>query len=203
MANEKIKPQNDVQSEPVSLATARLHLRLDLVGSPPAHPDDALVEALITAAREDAEKYLGIAVALQTYKVAFDAFPTGSLHLGLWPVSEVESITYVDANGATQTLSSGAYALDVYAKPALVHAVGEWPRTKDVPNAVIVTVRAGFTDGVSPNEYPAPKAINQAILLLIGHLYEHRESVNVGQSVTTYPLGYLHLLTGHRINMGM
>lgn len=200
---DKIKPQNNVTAEPISLATAQLHLRLDLVGSPPSHPDDSLVESLITAVRQDAESYLGIAIANQTYALALDGFPQKEIQLGTWPVTQVTSIAYVDKNGATQTLSASAYTLDDFHKPAVLHPTGEWPDTKAVPNAVIVTFRAGFTDGQSPNPYPLPKSIKQAMLMLLGHLYERREAVNVGNIVTDYPLGYTHLLTPHRINMGM
>lgn len=201
--NDKIKPLNDIAAEPISLDLARQHLRLDLMGSPPSHPDDALVEILITAAREDAEKYTGVAIASQTYSLALDAFPTNDIHLGVWPVSQIVGVTYVDANGVTQTLAPTAYSLDEYKKPAVVHPTNGWPNTKSVPNAVVVTFQAGFTDGESPNEYAMPKSMKQALLLLIGHLYEHREAVNVGNIVTNYPLGYLHLLTPHRLNMGM
>lgn len=201
--NDKIKPQNNITAEPISLATAQLHLRLDLVGSPPSHPDDSLVEALITAVRQDAENYTGIAIANQSYALALDAFPRKEINLGTWPVTSVTSVTYVDRNGATQTLSASAYTLDDYHKPALLHPTGEWPDTNDVPNAVIVTFRAGFTDGLSPDPYPLPKSIKQAMLLLLGHLYERREAVNVGNIVSSYPLGYTHLLTPYRIHMGM
>lgn len=201
--NAKIKPQNNITAEPISLETAQLHLKLDLEGSPPSHPDDSLVEALISAARQDAENYTGIAIASQTYALALDAFPANDIHLTLWPVTSITSITYVDKNGVTQTMAPSDYTLDEYKKPSVVHPVTVWPDTKQVPNAVIVTFRAGFTDGQSPNPYPLPKSMKQAMLLLIGHLYENREAVNVGKSVTTYPLGYVHLLTPYRINMGM
>ena len=201
--NFKLKPTNNVTNEPVSLATAQLHLKLDLVGSPPSHPDDALVLSMITAARQDAEKYTGLAVAYQTYQLALDAFPRHAIDLGIWPVSQVVSITYVDRAGVTQTLSAANYTLDTFARPSVIHPTVIWPDTKEMPNAVVVTFRAGFTDGQSPNSYPVPKAITQAMLLMIGHLYENREAVNVGSIVTTYPLGYLHLLTPHRLGMGL
>ena len=56
-------------TEPVTLAEAQLHLRLDLFGSPPSHPDDTLVETLITAARENAEQYTGVTISQATYQV--------------------------------------------------------------------------------------------------------------------------------------
>ena len=42
-------------TEPVTLAEARAHLRLDTFGSPPAHPEDDLISLYISAARQFCE----------------------------------------------------------------------------------------------------------------------------------------------------
>jgi len=70
-----LSPSNNVAAEPITLAQARLHLKLDTSGSPPSHPDDTLVTALIAASRESAEKYTGLAIANQTYTLTLDRFP--------------------------------------------------------------------------------------------------------------------------------
>jgi len=105
------RPSNNVATEPITLAMARLHLRLDTEGSPPSHPDDTLVEALIVAAREAAEGYTGLAIAYQSYTLALDEFPDAAIVLGKWPINSIASITYKDADNATQTLSSTNYFL--------------------------------------------------------------------------------------------
>ena len=198
------RPSNDVAAEPITLDTARLHLRLDTEGSPPTHPDDALVEALITAAREAAESYTGLAIAHQTYTIAFDEFPEKSIVLGTWPINSITSITYKDADNAVQTLSAADYFLDNYARPGEValQPTKAWPVTVAAANAVVVTFTAGFTDGLSPDPYPLPKSVKQAMLLTIGHLYDHRESTS---SLRKYevPLGVISLLTPHRVSMGL
>lgn len=198
------RPSNNVAAEPITLDTARLHLRLDTEGSPPAHPDDSLVEALITAAREAAESYTGLAIANQTYTLALDAFPEKSIVLGKWPINAISSITYKDADNAVQTLSSADYFLDNYARPGEValQPTKAWPPTAAVANAVVVTFTAGFTDDLSPDPYPLPKSLKQALLLTIGHLYDHRESTSAVQKYEV-PLGVISLMTPHRISMGM
>lgn len=200
----KLSAVGPVTTEPISLATARLHLRLDTQGSPPSHPDDTLVEALITASREAAEDYTGLAIAYQTYRVALDQFPADAIVLGKWPINAITSVTYKDTNNATQTVSSSDYFLDNYSRPGEIALQPNkiWPQSGSVANAVIVTFTAGFTDNLSPNTYPLPKSIKQAMLLTIGHLYDHREAAS---SVQKYelPMGVVSLLTPHRLMMGM
>lgn len=200
---KSVLPQNDVSLELITLTEARLHLRLDTLGSPPTHPDDSLVEALITAVREDAENYMGIAVAQQTYSAAYNGFSDQSLELGIWPVTGVVSVVYKDVSGVEHTLSPSSYILDNYEKPARLIPTETWPQTGSAPNSVVVTFSAGHTDGDSPNPYPLPKAIRAAMLLMLGHLYENREAVTYGNQVITLPLGAIHLMTPYRIKMGM
>ena len=197
----KIKRTAVVTTEPITLATARLHLRLDAVGSPPSHPDDALVTSLIKIAREAVEAYTELTVAPTTYAMALDEFPANEIELGTYPINSITSITYTDTNGTSQTLNANQYIFDSYSNPAKIYPVTIWPQAKQIPNAVIVRFAAGFTDG-SPNDYPMPEALKQAMLLYIGELYENREAINVGNLVTPIPYGMIHLMTPHRINMG-
>jgi uncharacterized phiE125 gp8 family phage protein len=200
-----LSPSNNVAAEPITLAQARLHLKLDTSGSPPSHPDDTLVTALIAASRESAEKYTGLAIANQTYTLTLDRFPDAEINLQISKVNSITSISYVDTNGATQTFSSTKYTLDNVTKPSVINLNynEKWPDTRQQPNAVTVTFNAGYTDNVSPNTNPIPKSINQAMLLNIGHLYANREAINVGNIVNEIPLGAMHLLSQHRINIGL
>ncbi len=83
-------------------------------------------------------------------------------------------ISYVDGNGATQTLSSALYQVDARSEPGrIVPAYGQsWPSTREQLNAVTITYRAGYTDADA-----VPKRIKQAIGLLAAHWYENREAV--------------------------
>lgn len=190
-------------AELITLVQAREHLKLETEGSPPTHPDDDLVTVLITVAREAAENYTGLVIAQRDFTVVLDEFPAYTIDMQLWPVTAVGSVIYTDQNDATQTVSAANYELDNHTRPAsIVSPVEAWPATKVTPNAVIATVTAGFTDGHSPDPYPCPKAIIQAMLLTIGHLYENRQSV-VGTQRYELPLGVQSLLTPYRISLGM
>jgi len=184
-------------SEPVSLAEAQLHLRLDTVGSPPSHPDDTLVQTLISASRENAEQYTGVTIAQASYKVKSPVV-SEQVSLQTHPVNSIASVTYEDSDGAVQTVSPSLYTLDNFQRPARLVFKSDSPGYD-----LTVSFTAGYTDGESPNLYPCPAGVKAAMLLLIGHLYENREAVNVGNIVSQYPLGFLYLLNPHRINMGL
>ena len=186
-------------SEPISLEEARLHLRLDTSGSPPSHPDDSIVESLITAARQNAEDYTGLKIASGVYEVRADSFKDFEISLETWPVTSVTSISYVDLEGNDQTLTVSDYDIDTYARPARIKSM-----LTTFPAAKEVTIRftAGFTDGQSPNPYPIPQSIKAAMLLMIGHLYDNREAVSDVQSYER-PMGSTYLLNPYRIKLGV
>lgn len=204
--NKPLRPIDAAPVELLDLATVRTHLKIDTdtSGSPPTHPDDDLIIALITTARESVESYLdGRKVVNQDFEAVFDGFED-EMGLQAWPVNSITSITYVDEDGATQTLSAGVYFLDNYDVPATVRlGWGQmWPAARPVANSVKVTFNAGSTDGLSPDDYPCPKVIKQAMLLTIGHLYENRQDV-VSTQRYELPLGVKALLQPHRLELGM
>jgi uncharacterized phiE125 gp8 family phage protein len=203
----KVKAIGSVSTEPVSLATARLHLRLDTLGSPPSHPDDALVTALITVAREAVENFTELTVAVNTFQMKLDYFEDLAINLGTFPVNSITSITYVDTNGATQTLPSGDYVLDTFSKPAQIVLAydKQWPPVRNQPNAVTVTFQAGFTGNTSPVTNVMPKALVQAMLLTITDLYETRGDLtytNFSKNSYSVPVTAQYLMAPYRINMG-
>jgi uncharacterized phiE125 gp8 family phage protein len=172
-------------AEPVSLAEAKLHLRVD------DNVDDALIAALITAARQHAEHDTRRALVTQTWKLALEAFPSEVVMLDHAPVSAVVSVVYTDPDGASQTLQASAYQLDAITEPCrLVPAYGSsWPATRAQLNAVAITYNCG---------YGAPEAVPESIkrwmLLRIGALYENREEVLTGRSITLAPLPFVDAL---------
>lgn len=199
----KVKAIGSVATEPITLATARLHLRLDTIGSPPTHPDDSLVTALISVARESVENFTELTVAVNDFQMKLDAFPTAEINLGTWPVNSITSVAYVDANGATQTINSADYVLDTFSKPAqIVPAFGKtWPMVRNQPNAVTVTFEAGYTGDTSPVNNEMPKALKQAMLLTITDLYENRGAITTKQNYEI-PVAAQYLMIPYRINMG-
>lgn len=181
-------------TEPVSLAEAKLHLRVDT----DCTDEDTLIGALITAAREMVENYTGLALINQTWEYTCDEFPDDDLALRPAPLSSISSITYVDTAGTTQTASAlTLYAADTYSIPgaATLRYGQTWPSVRDLRNSITVTYVAGF--GAAGSSVPGP--IKAAILLLIGHLFEHRESVVIGTISSDLPQGVEYLLNPYRV----
>lgn len=177
-------------TEPLDLATAKLHCRVD--GS----DEDALITALIVAAREKAEHETGRALVTQTWELVHDEFLWGCL-LRKSPVQSVTSVKYLDADsGVEQTLDPAEYLLDKDSEPgAVVPAYGKsWPGTYAVPNAVRVRYVCGYGAAAA-----VPQAIKQWMLLAIGTMYAQRETVMVG-SIAAIPDGFWNgLLDPYRL----
>lgn len=192
-------------AEPISLDDAREHLRIEPFGSPPEHPDDAYVSSLISVARQFCEEYLERSLATQTIELAKDSF-TDPIDLQNLPVQSVQSITYVDIDGVTQTLSDSVYALDTFKGVVRLKYGQQFPATRNQANAVIVTYTAGYTNGESPDTYPLPAPIRSAMMLIIGNFYENRQQDLLGNtriSFNSLPLGVYNLLQPYRLGMGM
>lgn len=186
----KVKTAPAVQ--PLSLADAKAHLRV--TGS----DDDADITAIIKAATAWVEQYTGRALITRTYQYGLRAFG-GWISLPAPPLLSVDAITYVDTDGATQTLAANQYQVDTLSEFGLIEPAYNvtWPDTRDQANAVIVEYQAGY------GGYAAtiPGDIVAALKLVVGQLYEHREQnvVGVGSSVTEITFGISALLAPYRI----
>lgn len=197
-----------VLAEPITLAQAWRHLRIDVMGSPAEGPDDEwLTEIGIPAARDWCESYLGMAVAPQIIEAATNSFPYGAIPLAYGPVRAIDSIVYEQDDGAHE-MDDDDYALNVYTSPNQVGtSIGAaWPAAVNYANSVRVRYFAGYGDfGGSPIEtIPLPAGIRAAMLLTLGHLYENRESVvvNAGALVgLEVPNGAKALLERYRIRL--
>ena len=211
--------------EPITLATAQTHLRLDLYGSPLSHPDDDIIESIyLPAARQHCEVLSGRALAYQQYELTLRCFPTRTaldFPLGLnysyydyvrfpiGPVRAINSVTYADANNIDVDLggSPTGYVFDAYTDEGrLFPAPGaSWPATYDRPNAVRIRFNAGYdADGASPFELGMPATYKAAILLLLTHFYENRSNTEqLSQLPREIEMGVKALLYPDRLRHGM
>lgn len=186
--------------EPITLVEARLHLKLDATGSPATHADDALVNTLITSARlhvDGRDGRLSRSLITQTWELVLDKFPLKDIRIPLPPLQSIVSIKYDDLDGNEQTVSSANYVVDTVSTFGWVVPVTgfAWPATMDTINAVRIRFTAGYGDAAA--DVPAP--IRQAMLLLIGHLYENREEVLVGPGGSMLPMGAEALLSPYEL----
>lgn len=174
---------------PVSLAEAKAALDIDYVEK------DPLIEGLILAATSWLDGYSGIlcrALCEQTWRQDYDCFAR-RLRLPLLPLISIDSVTYLDAAGAEQTVSdadytTGADELGGYVQFLTTFAA---PAVSVEPASVRVTYTAGYEAG---GDVPLPPAIKQAMLLLIRQWFDNPSAVAVGVSVERMPFAVAALL---------
>lgn len=162
--------------EPVTVSEAKAHLRVDV------SDDDAYIATLITAAREWCEQYLDRTLIDTQWTMRLDSFPY-EIELPRPPIASAGTatavtLTYTLGDDSTATLSSTQYRVDRNSTPGVVRQLraGTWPANLDDYNAVAVTWWAGY--GSSGTSVPA--AIRHAMLMLVAHWYENRNTVIVG-----------------------
>lgn len=156
--------------EPLTLAEAKLFLRVDTT------TEDALITSLIVAARRWVENHTWTMLCTQTWKLSIDEEEVREyIGLNKCPVQSITHVKYYDTSNVQQTMSTGDYQGDVLNEPARIHII-TMPDIYDKMNAVEIQFVCGF--GVAAS---VPDDIKQAMYLIIGHWYEHREAVTVGQ----------------------
>jgi uncharacterized phiE125 gp8 family phage protein len=171
--------------EPVSLAEAKAQCRIQ-----DDNDEDALILALVTAAREWVENFTGRVLVQREFTDSFSCF--GSyLELNQRPVVGTPTIAYVDTDDAEQAFASiitsgSRYPFRIY--PA---SDSSWP-TIASNTTITVTYTAGYPEG------EVPQSLVQAMLLLIGHWWNNRESVVIGSTATEVPMAVNALCMPYR-----
>ncbi len=188
---------SNTSTEPVTLSQAKAHLRIESSFT----TDDTYITTLISVARSICENYVGFLLSNNddvTYYL--DQFPDNEV-IDLYGLSFKDAgttvIKYWDSNDSLQTFSSSRYHVDETSIPSRIFldSNASWPTTSDSkPSAIYIQGEAG------PNAVDVPKAIYQAILLTIGHLYENRQSVVIGSGKPyDVPQTAEHLLNTYRV----
>lgn len=165
-------------TEPVTLAQAKQHLRVDY------GDDDTYIASLITAARQFVETKTNSAIFNRSMILTMDAFPwpgwsttTGStahdyylayyykglaIPLPLPRTVSVESVSYLLNDGVTwETLSPSFYRVDLESEPArITPAPGNtWPYQQNyVPGQVKVQYTAGSWELAVSEPFTGPSA---------------------------------------------
>ena len=202
--------------EPISLEQARLHLRVDAYpGSPDSHPDDDLIMRAIQAARERAEQITRRALVEQGIRLSAsgwypDRWPgSGARGIDLLkpPLISVDQVSYYDSENVLQTVSSSDYFVEDSHPVARLR----WARDFDYPDlydradAVRIDYTAGYQSLSSPALIQAdaanaiPASIINAMLLLIGDMYEYREKTVVG-TIVAVTTAADNLLESYRVH---
>lgn len=156
-------------SEPVTIqeAKAQLNIGASDVSS------DVEIAAMIAAAREEWERDTSTALITRTLEHRLPRW-LDVIQLTVRPVVAISSITYIDRNGDSQTVSAADYYLDgeqvrflsTFTKSAL----------KDRSEAVKITYTAGYGADV----FQLPQMDRMAIKLSVANRFENRDDMMGG-----------------------
>ncbi|WP_420408300.1 head-tail connector protein [Hoeflea sp.] len=144
------------------LALVLDHVKVETGDEQTAYGD--LVEAYLEAAIGRIESASGRCLFTRTMELTTDAFGT-ALIIPVSPVISVASITYVDLDGVTQTLSSSTYSLiNRLETPAIFPVHGaEFPKARDYPGSITVTLDAGYGEDVADIPSQLRMAVMQTV----------------------------------------
>lgn len=169
--------------EPITLEQAKRHLRVVI------DDENADIEFMITAARNMLEQRLQrVLVPRQVTEFAW-GFAT-NMPLSVVPYLDDLVVEYTDPNGDGFVLDNAAYEMDITTEPAVLFAATgtQWPVTRYARGVVKLHYRAGYAEG------QVPASLRQWMLLAIGTMYAHRESIITGVSVTPLPDDFMQWL---------
>lgn len=182
--------------EILSLLEIKAHLRIDDYMTA---DDSYITDILLPSAIEYCEDYTHRAIGSKQYELILDSFPTTGkdfIEMPLSPLITIDSIKYKDSKGLIYDMDTNTYFVDSDFMPGKVclNYNRYWPMYIPSPYS---SVKIRFTAGHSKEDLPL--RIKQAILLIIGHLYEHREEVATDKKIEQIPFGVDALLWPLRI----
>jgi uncharacterized phiE125 gp8 family phage protein len=160
--------------------------------------DSAKIIDIIGTAREYYEGIFSEAYITQTWSQWEDNWPSGDrIEIDIRPLQSVASVKYYDTDDVEYTLAATEYMVDdVSHKGAVVLKYGKtWPTVTLRPaKAIVVEFDVGYSD----TSAGIPKNIKTGLLLIVGHLYKHREETTE-IALSKIPLGANSLLGINRL----
>jgi uncharacterized phiE125 gp8 family phage protein len=184
----KYRVEEPPAKEPITLDEAKAHLRIL------TSDDDEYITALIETAREYCEEYTGRALITQTIEAFVDEAPPAAITLPKPPLQTVASVVFTAEDGTETTAPATDYHVDANGFYGVITLKSgkSWPSPTLLPSSGIkITYDAGYGD----DETDVPRRIRQAMLLLIGHWYEHREEISIQNQAFQIPVAAKALLS--------
>lgn len=168
------------------LDTVKAHLAVEL----DVTEFDDLLALFRDAAVEEVEGRTGLLLEETPGLVWRGDFPTwGRIELARGPVVSVDSIGYLDRDGAPLALEADRFV--VRRGGTWLESLWGWP-TGVRAGSVEIIFTAGFAEGT------CPRPLVQAALMLCGHYFLNREAVVAGSGGTELPLGVSSICDRYR-----
>lgn len=136
------------------------------------HQEDRLLGTMVSEAQNVVEETTWRRLITQTWDQFFDWW-TDPLPLTWSPVQSITSITYVDENGDTQTLSTDIYELGDHNGLGIVRRKFDqvWPTVRSQQDAITVRHVCGYGDAAGD----VPGSLRSAIRIHAAYSYINRE----------------------------
>lgn len=184
------------ETEPITLEEAKAHLRVDF------DDDNDQIELLLKAARQRAEKFLGLALHDQVWDVYLDEFPDDNEPIRIIPSPVIEVVDlFYGGPSAEQTFGASSYYTDAAKLPNRISLAsgGSWPTVTAAPNVVRARVRVGLVDTQSS---PVSGEVHADILAAI-ILYLKADYSPEDEAAGRLRAAAENILSMHRIHTGM
>jgi uncharacterized phiE125 gp8 family phage protein len=176
-------------AEPWSVAEAKAFLRVE------HGDDDAVIAALIAAARGHVEALSRRALLVQRWRVALDAWPgNGRLDPRIGPLRSVIAARVFDAANNAHGIDVATFVVDAAAN---IIASPCW--AMPLPGRVTAGIELDVELGYGATAADVPDALRHAIRMLVAHWYENRGLAAIGGNVAMLPAGVGALVAPYRM----
>jgi len=150
--------------EPVTLNEAKKALGIETT------EDDTRISGYIKAGRQFAEDYCNILISNTVVERSYDAWPSQTIGLDVWPLQTIDSVKYDDtASPVTeQTLVVNTdYYADIITEGGRVSTIGGWPSVAVKPKPIRIRMTAGYA-----TKALVPEQIKEGIKAYVIYLYD-------------------------------
>jgi uncharacterized phiE125 gp8 family phage protein len=172
-------------TEPWSVAEAKTFLRVE------HGDDDAIISALIAAARAHVEALTRRALLVQRWRFVLDAWPAdGRLDPRMGPLRSVIAARVFDAAGHSSAIDVASFVVDA-AADIIASPVWALPLPGRCAAGIELDVELGFGADASD----VPDALRHAVRMLVAHWYDNRAAPGAG----TLPAGVDALIAPYRV----